>query len=1180
MTSESRPRTRRSGRILLPSLLIAALLLPSSAMAGQGAAGTASTAASSAPAAVAPALLMAAGVDVTDPSSLDTLPSTMYSTGDAEEQSAAAPVETDDAGRVEILVTFTDEGVAAEDQDDAATAAASLREQSDADFDRAGSALSALEDAGTIEVLNRFWINSSILVAADADADTLSALAALPGATSVIPNFEVTPLDAEEFTPLAEPSVAESATTSDAVPVTYGLAKISAPQTWVDFGAQGQGVRVAVLDTGVDATHPDLAGRIVGSGLGDSTFPGGWISFDRYGNPVASVPSDPGSHGTHVAGTVLGGDASGTQIGVAPQAQLMAANVLSGNGGGSYAKILAGLEWALQPFDANGRPAGRPADVVNMSLGSSGYDDSFIDIIRNLRQAGVFPAIAIGNAPCGPTGTSSPGDIYDAFGVGMTNAGDEVDPGSCGAVTNWPSSVSAKYDWPPSFVKPDASAPGAAVFSSMPGGRWGESTGTSMATPHVAGAVALIRSAQSGLSVDRIEQALESTAWRPASYAGTGPDTGYGAGRIDVHAAVASVLGASGVNGTVVDAATGAPVSGATVSFGDRGETWTTDTQGKWTARLAAGDYSFAITRFGYQDAVTGTIAVARDAFSSASVSMTPITVGSVRGSVVDVASGSPIAGAQVQVLGQEIVTTSAADGSYRFEGLPAGTYRVRVSADGYRASTAAEVKVIAALSTTVNYWLAPLQRVLVLGDNGGRTAQLLADNDFVAESAATLADDLDVASYDVIVWDTPDAVDAERVQAFIAEAEAAGTGVIWLDQGSSDASGIAQLSAATGNPAVRTALTDREATSTGYRVQKDHEIFHGGAVSADTWSVGDVIVQDGSAGTRKFAAWFEQLTGQSVDVLAETVTQVTVDRNTETTARGTGIAVSQLPGSRNAFLALHASSTAVDARTWSLASTQLFVNALLWAGPEAVQGRDPQIIVPEIPDPEPGEPGGVRPPTPTTPATPGVTPTAASPTRSTRAPAAQVAPKPNTVPEPPVASIDDLNEANAGGITLRVEAGIAYVAIPDAEPGDWFFLHVYPTRTPIDWIRVNDDGELRIDIARLQGGEYAFAFTDVDGELVGWVTVLVAGGATAEEDAPLAVTDDEPVALPVSSASALTLSTAEQLMLLGAGLLILAAAAVVLRGSRRRPQAQAATAGASTTGAAPTESTTNEIPS
>lgn len=1122
-----------------------------------------------------------------------------------DEDTGEPPTEDwidDRTGRVEVLVYFTDPGVAPSAQGDPELAAAALQQDADTHWNSIDRELATLTAPGDIEILNRFWVTNAVLVSAAPSARVLTQLAALPGAIEVTPNFTVAPLDdiappegtlPTETTP--DPTVASEAETAAAaaeaetaaiaaaeVPVTYGIEKIAADDVWRDFGARGQGVRVAVLDTGVDATHPDIGARLVGRGTGDPTYPGGWINFDRTGKPLVTKPTDPGSHGTHVAGTVLGGSASGTSIGVAPDAELMAANVLSG--GGSAAKILAALEWVMAPTDGTGAPAGRPADVINMSLGSSGFEPDLARAIRNVRDAGIFPAVAIGNKA---GTTSAPGNYFDAVAVGMTNAEDLVDPQSSGGVVAWDREITREFGWPDSYVKPDISAPGVKVFSAMPGGKFGESSGTSMATPHVAGAVALIRSAQAGLSVTEIEDALKRTAWHPDPAAGA--DIGYGSGRIDVHAALSELRGESGVTGTVVNASTGAPIASATVSYGDRGETWTTDAQGRFTARLGPGSYTLTAERFGFETAQSATVTVAATGFTKLSLPLTPITVGTLSGTVVDHASSAPVAGAAVSIAGIELTTTTDARGAFRFDAMPVGEYRVRVAAEGKAEAISAAAPVRAALTTTVSFRLANLSRVLVLGDSGGSTAALLADNGFVAESRANVPEDLtELGTYDAVLWDAPaGTVSRAQIDAAIAATDASGSGIIWLDLGDSESSGIAALQRTLGNPASRDAAGDRSASAVGYRVTADHEILAGGLLSPEAFGVGSVIVQNSATAGTKWAAWFDGLRGTAPTVIAETVMQVTdasVDPQvTTTTALGTGLAVDQRATNRHAYLALHGTSSAIDARNWSPGGVQLLLNTVRWTAPAATQAPEPVIgfpvppvVTPPVVKPPvvvtpPVDPPVTRPvttprPTPSMPVlqpagTPEASQTASSGTGAARAPGSQAAPKPETKPEPPVASARDLTRANAGGVTVRVSEGIAYISIPQAKPGDWYFLHVYPQATAIDWIRANSDSELRVDISRLTGGKYQFAFTAADNSFAGWVEVVIP--ATAKSAAPAGLVDEDPTQLsglvpgPVD-AGGFQLSVAEQLMLLGSALLILAAAGVVLFGPRKRVEVAA----------------------
>ena len=201
------------------------------------------------------------------------------------------------------------------------------------------SVLAFLERKDAV-VLNTFWLTNAVLVSMP--ADLLPELARLHGVEAIFPNFEVTVPRPVDFEVLE--------TGADYVgDVTWGLDKIGVPKVW-DMGITGAGVRVVVLDTGVDMTHPDLAGRMWTDDSDDPYYPGGWIEFDADGNVVPSLPYDSNMHGTHVSGTVLGADASGTAIGVAPGAYLMHGLVLPG-GYGTFAQVIAGMEWAMQPFD-------------------------------------------------------------------------------------------------------------------------------------------------------------------------------------------------------------------------------------------------------------------------------------------------------------------------------------------------------------------------------------------------------------------------------------------------------------------------------------------------------------------------------------------------------------------------------------------------------------------------------------------------------------------------------------------------------------------------------------------------------------------------------------------------------------------------------------------------------------
>jgi subtilisin family serine protease len=300
----------------------------------------------------------------------------------------------------------------------------------------------------------------------------------------------------------------------------WGVYRIGAMAAWGAYEARGQDVKVAVLDTGVDPNHPALEGRIAG-----------WAEFDASGQQVAgSVAHDTDQHGTHVAGTIAGNRANGRWIGVAPQAQILAALVLDGSRGGTDAQVLAGIDWALE----------QDAQVISMSLGGltfgpevpSAYTAAIVTALR----AGVPVVAAIGNE--GGQTSGSPGNDLFAFSVGATDPEDRA-AGFSGGRTHMISEstfIDSKY-LPLPYSKPEVSAPGVAVESSIPGGDYAVFSGTSMATPHVSGALALILGATNGLkSVPPEERAflLQDLLISSVEELGeSGQDHRFGFGRID-----------------------------------------------------------------------------------------------------------------------------------------------------------------------------------------------------------------------------------------------------------------------------------------------------------------------------------------------------------------------------------------------------------------------------------------------------------------------------------------------------------------------------------------------------------------------------------------------------------------------------------------------------------------------
>jgi subtilisin family serine protease len=264
--------------------------------------------------------------------------------------------------------------------------------------------------------------------------------------------------------------------------------KIGADQVWAQFGTRGKGIVVAVIDTGIDYNHPALGG-----GFGPSFRVIGGHDFVNDDDD----PMDDFGHGTHVAG-IIGGNGGGV-LGVAPEVSFLAYKVLDASGDGLDSTILAGIERAADP-NGDGNPADH-ADVANMSLGGVGTPDSPISkAVDTASAAGVVFCVAAGNSGAFYT-ISSPANAPSAIAVGATDLNDNI------------ASFSSEGPVDGTFaIKPEVVAPGVNIVSAKAGGGTLIESGTSMATPHVAGVAALIRSLHHDWSVSDIKAAIVETA--------------------------------------------------------------------------------------------------------------------------------------------------------------------------------------------------------------------------------------------------------------------------------------------------------------------------------------------------------------------------------------------------------------------------------------------------------------------------------------------------------------------------------------------------------------------------------------------------------------------------------------------------------------------------------------------
>jgi hypothetical protein len=349
---------------------------------------------------------------------------------------------------------------------------------------------------GLVSDIEPLWIVNAIAVTAT--PAVISELAARPEVREIRPNLVVP----------APPTAA----TATSAPAETNVALVNAPALW-DLGYRGQGVVVANMDTGVDVTHPDLASR----------WRGGTNSWYDPNGEHPATPTDVSGHGTWTMGVMVGGDAGGSSVGIAPAATWIAVKIFNDHGTATSTGIHQGFQWLLDP-DGNPATADAP-DVVNNSwtMSASGCLLDFQPDLASLRAAGILPVFAAGNYGPLPGSSVSPANNPEAFAVGATDDADvlypysSLGPSPCGQP-----------------VYPQLVAPGVGIHTTDLYGGYTDPTGTSVAAPHVAGALALLLQAFPGMPADRQAAALENSA---VDLGAAGADNSYGDGRLDALAA-------------------------------------------------------------------------------------------------------------------------------------------------------------------------------------------------------------------------------------------------------------------------------------------------------------------------------------------------------------------------------------------------------------------------------------------------------------------------------------------------------------------------------------------------------------------------------------------------------------------------------------------------------------------
>jgi subtilisin family serine protease len=400
---------------------------------------------------------------------------------------------------------------------------------------------------------------------------------------------------------------------------TWGISFSHVQQMWDEYATTGQGIIVANLDTGVDYTHPAL-----NSNYRCKANPGSaacWYDpFEEY-----SIPTDDHWHGTHTMGTMVAIDNQSLRVGMAPGATWIACNACENYYGYGYCPDLALLycaDWALHP---GGSAANRPNVINNSWGGSYEGDDWYRSAVQSWRASGIFPVFSAGNdGEYGCATIGSPADYPESFTVAaLSNAGVHD------AVASF-SSVGPTSAFSQPYTKPNLTAPGDDVYSTVPNSGYDYSDGTSMAAPHVAGAVALLWSCNSALkgNIDRTFNILQQSAFPmplddscgQASKLNTSLFSGYGA--LDVLAAAGNACGSKALSGTITDPVTQRGLNGVLVEAMSGNIVYArtrTNGIGQYSFALPAGTYAISYSLAGYRTrALTFNTSTSSSYFSAA----------------------------------------------------------------------------------------------------------------------------------------------------------------------------------------------------------------------------------------------------------------------------------------------------------------------------------------------------------------------------------------------------------------------------------------------------------------------------------------------------------------------------------------------------------------------------------
>lgn len=541
------------------------------------------------------------------------------------------------------------------------------------------------KNKGKVEEFESFFIVNAIHV--KADKSVIEELSLHPSVEKIDINGEIKrdkPIDVKKDTGIGLFG-AGSAPKNE---IEWNIKKINADKVWEDYGITGKNVTVGILDSAVDYDHPALRDNFKGYNPVDGSYNFDGSTYkDVVDGHKKPQKNDDKEHGSHCVGIMMGSESDGkgnvfNAIGVAPDAKWINARVFGNNDGESATTegFLAAAQWMIKP---GGDIHNAPSIINNSWGGNSVADPWFESAVESWRKVDILPVFAAGNQRAGepspgPYSISNPANLGGAFAVGAVD--------SKGLLAYFskrgPSQFPRVSGW-----KPEISAPGVQVRSAIEDG-YAYMSGTSMAAPHVAGVAALLKSADSSLSVKDLESYLTSTAEpRTDGTYSTSPNHGYGYGIVNAYDAVSKVMNKqrASIEGKVVLPSGNEGVE-TTVTVKETNRSVKTDKKGEYKIMHIEGNWTVEASAYGFKTQEKPVQIVNGQEKVELSFDLEAKAKKTVSGAVKNESTGEPVQGVWVKIVEDSTVPMVQTDefGKFKLNNVLEGTCTLRVFKDNY----------------------------------------------------------------------------------------------------------------------------------------------------------------------------------------------------------------------------------------------------------------------------------------------------------------------------------------------------------------------------------------------------------------------------------------------------------------------------------------------------------------